>query len=342
VEVTGWDIGGVNTKVARVRDGSVVAVRTHPFEFQHAPGDLPRLLRSWAATIDSPPEAVHAVTMTAELSQVFRTKREGVTCIIDAVATAFPHNTIFLYGSDGRFHAPAGAREIPLRIAAANWLATASLVAVKCPHVVLIDTGTTTTDVIPIVDGRPVPIGRTDPERLVSSELVYMGAVRTPVEAIVSHLPLAGGTSGVSAEGFALAADVHVWRGSLTADDYSVGTPDGRPKTKEHCAIRLARVVCADRDMLDDEAVSGIADAVAAAQVSRIGAAIRTVVARHRSIDTAVVTGAGAFLAAAAAASAGLPVASLSDRPGPDAAQCAPAAAVALLLAQTLRQAASS
>ena len=41
----GWDIGGVNTKVARVAGGAVLAVRSRPFELQHDPGALVEVLR---------------------------------------------------------------------------------------------------------------------------------------------------------------------------------------------------------------------------------------------------------------------------------------------------------
>jgi probable H4MPT-linked C1 transfer pathway protein len=275
--------------------------------------------------------------MTAELSQMFRTKRQGVSHIIDAVVSAFPRSRIFVYAVDGRFHDPAEARQRPLLVAAANWSATATAVATEVADAILIDTGTTTTDIIPIEHGRPAAIGRTDPERLTSGELVYTGVVRTPVEAIVSEVPLPAGMAGVSAEGFALAADVHVWRGTLAPADYSSSTPDGRPATREHAGVRLARIVCADREILGDAEISAIADAVAGAQTARIVHAVRGVMARHPAIDSAVVTGVGAFLAEAAAREAGLTVIPLAERFGADAARCAPAASVALLLDTVLR-----
>ncbi len=337
MEVVGWDIGGVNTKVAFVRNGRVVAVHCMPFEVQRAPDALPDLLRSLAPNTDASRATAHGVTMTAELSQMFLTKREGVTHIVDAVLSAFPHSPILIYGVDGRFYEPGAARQQPLLVAAANWAATAAAVAQDVAHAILVDTGTTTTDIIPIADGQPVAAGRTDPERLVTGELVYTGVVRTPVEAIVTEVPLHGGMAGVSAEGFALAADVHLWRGTLPATDYSVRPPDGRPATRDHAAIRLARVVCGDRDMLDDTAITTIADAIAQAQVRRVAAAILSVRARHKTITTAVVTGVGEFLAAAAARAAGLAVISLSTRFGSDAARSAPAASVGLLLERHLR-----
>ncbi len=336
MDIVGWDIGGVNTKVALVRHGRIVHAITHAFELQRAPHELPRLLQTLAASVGAGPDATHAVTMTAELSQMFVTKREGVATIIDATTTAFPLANIFIYAVDGRFHEPHAARAIPHLVAAANWSATATVVAADVPDAILIDIGTTTTDIIPLEGGSVVAIGRTDPERLASGELVYTGAVRTPVEAMVSEVPLGHGMSGVSAEGFALAGDVHVWRGSLSPDDYSVDPPDGRPTSREYAGIRLARVVCADREMLDDVAISAIADAAAAAQVQRITGALRRVIARHPAIGTAIVTGVGEFVATAAARAAGLAVVSLTDRFGVDAARSAPAAAVALLFERTL------
>src|SRR5256885_9284124 len=49
----------------------------------------------------------------------------------------------------------------------------------------LLDTGSTTTDIIPMINGVPVPVGRTDPHRLGTGELVYTGVRRTPVCAVL-------------------------------------------------------------------------------------------------------------------------------------------------------------
>src|SRR3989449_7714869 len=98
------------------------------------------------------------------------------------------------------------ARGDPLAVAAANWAATARIVGRSFADCLLLDTGSTTTDVIPIVGGEPVAAGRTDPERLREGELVYTGALRTPAEAIAATVPLDGRPTGVSTEGFALAA----------------------------------------------------------------------------------------------------------------------------------------
>jgi probable H4MPT-linked C1 transfer pathway protein len=334
--VIGWDIGGVNTKAARVANGAVLAVRSRPYELQRDPRALVPLLRELADEVGRRSGDAHAVTMTAELSQMFRTKREGVAFVLDAVAAAFGASCVHVFTVDGRFLDVASARAEPLLVAAANWAATARQIAVVHPDAILVDIGTTSTDIIPIVAGQVRAAGLSDPARLSSGELVYTGAVRTPVEAIASHVPVGGRPTGVSAEGFAIAGDVHVWRGHLAPHEYSSATPDGRPVTREFVAERLARVVCADRELLDEAGITEIADAIAHAQIARVAEAITMVRDRHPSVRTAVVTGLGVFIAAVAARAAGLEVLDLAESLGPDAARCAPAASVALLLEHAL------
>lgn len=307
--VLGWDIGGVNTKAARVAGDVALAARNEPFEIQHAPSTLAGRLESIAAALGADGSETHAITMTAELSQFFRTKRDGIAYVLDAVEHAFPGARIRVYTVDGRFLDLRAARNAPLLVAASNWAATAALVASLIADAILVDAGTTTTDIIPIVAGRVAAIGHTDPERLLAGELLYLGAVRTPVEAIVQRVPLHDGLAGVSAEAFALAGDIHVWRGDLSPEGYTAPTPDSRPTTREFAGERIARVVCADRELLDDSDIDRIAAFVANTMIARIAASITRVRERHPHLTTAVIAGHGAFLARAAARRAGLHIA---------------------------------
>ena len=336
--VLGWDIGGVNTKAALVVDGRIAAAQGRAFELQHAPESTAGLLQELAAALTagagvSTNGLRHAVTMTAELSQMFRSKREGVGFVLDAVARAFPSSDVRVYAVHGRFLAPDEARDAPLAVAASNWEATARAVAARHPDAILIDTGTTTTDVTAIAGGQVAAVGWNDPDRLASGELVYTGALRTPTEAIASHIWMKGRKYGVSAEAFALSGDVHVWRNALSSADYTAPTPDGRGTDRRAAGERLRRVICADPELVDDAGVAEIAEGLARAQVARIAESIIRVRASRAELRTAVVAGLGAFLGAAAARTVGLEVEYLADQFGADAAQYAPAAAVALLLA---------
>jgi uncharacterized hydantoinase/oxoprolinase family protein len=126
---------------------------------------------------------------------------------------------------------------------------------------------------------------------------------------------------------------VYLWLGLLTEKDYTCPTPDYRPATREYAGERLARAVCADREMLDECTISRMAEAVAQAQLERITVGLRELRTRFPTIDTAVVTGLGEFIGARAAQSAGLQVVRLGDLVA-GAGQTAAATAVAWLLRQ--------
>jgi probable H4MPT-linked C1 transfer pathway protein len=254
--------------------------------------------------------------------------------ILDGVSAAFPDARIAVFATDGQWMTVDAARADPLAVAAANWVAAAHVVATHVRDAILVDIGSTTTDIVPVVDGQVAATGRTDPARLLSGELLYLGALRTPVEAIVHAVPLGSGWAGVSAEGFALAGDVYIWTERLKSDQYTVTAPDGRPSTRPFAGERLARVVCADREILDTSALDAIAAYVADAQIARTAEAIGRVRERHPALDTGVVAGLGAFIAEGACQRAGLRVLPLAELLGTAAAECAPAAAVALLFAR--------
>jgi probable H4MPT-linked C1 transfer pathway protein len=201
-----------------------------------------------------------------------------------------------------------------------------------------VDVGSTTTDVVPILEGRVAAHGRTDPARLRAGELVYTGALRTPVCAVVRSLPLRGRRCRVAAELFAITADAHLWLRSLEERGYTCDTPDGRGRSREEAGARLARMVCADSESLAPADVTAIAERVAQAQEEQIAAAIAQVKRRLGVAcpTRAVLAGQGAFLAEPAARSEGLLTLRLEDDQGmgPDVARAAPAAAVAFLLAR--------
>ena len=63
-------------------------------------------------------------------------------------------------------------------IASANWHACAALIAGKHTSALFVDLGSTTTDIVPIVDGKVAARGYTDAQRLAAGELIYTGLVR--------------------------------------------------------------------------------------------------------------------------------------------------------------------
>ena len=327
----GWDIGGVNLKAARVGPDGVRAL-TRPLALLHEADRLASMVTSIAEELDAPVGAPHGITMTGELSQRFDTKAEGVHWILSALEAALPAASLHVFTTGSRFVTPAEARRLPLQVAASNWVATAALLARTWADTLVLDMGSTTTDIVPLVGGEIAATGRTDPERLATGELVYTGALRTPADAIAQTVPWAGRATRTAPDGFALVADAHLWLGTLEAADCTAPMADGGAATRERAGHRLARLICADRSMVSDTDLTAIAEAIAEAQLRQVESAIRQVIARHPALRLAVVLGVGERIVERAAKAAGLEVTRLSRAWGADASAAAPAVAVAQLL----------
>jgi probable H4MPT-linked C1 transfer pathway protein len=339
ITIVGWDIGGVNVKAARLTwnpsETKTVQVAVCPFEIWRAKDRLPDVLHTVIAQLSIETPGIMAVTMTAELSDVFATKREGVWYVADKLLATFPDSASYALDLSGKFAPLAEAQLRPLDFAAANWLATACFVAKSYPNCLLIDVGTTTTDIIPIREGQVACQGRTDMDRLMAGELVYTGAVRTHLASIVHNVPVRGRACPVSSEYFAISGDVHLILGHLRPDDYVFPTPDGRAPTVESARQRLARLVCADAETLSSTEIDEMARYVYQQQIKQINMAILQVRSRlaQRADLPILITGSGAFLAAEAGRQLGLPVLEWEAQWGRDTSAVAPCVAGAYLLA---------
>jgi probable H4MPT-linked C1 transfer pathway protein len=329
----GLDIGGANLKAA---DGQGWALSVR-FPLWSEPS---RLSAELTALINSSPAANDiAVTMTGELCDCFRTKVEGVLHILDAVERAAGKRQIFVYLVNGRLAPLDEARRLPQLAAASNWHALARFVArfVRNEIGILIDIGSTTTDIVPLVDGQPQPRSFDDTSRLLAGELVYSGVGRTPICALTTWLPWQGRRCPVAAELFATTADAYVLLDDLPEQPECTDTADGRPLTKEFARDRLARMICADRTTFTFEDTIIAAQRVREAQIERLRPAAGLVAAdlpdTGSGPDSIVVSGTGEFLATRMGREtwADAEITVLSKRIGCAASQCGPAHALAIL-----------
>lgn len=310
VNVIGIDAGGANIKACDA-DGIAHSV-CFPL-WKNADG-LTDALRALMAEYARPD--LVSLTMTGELADCFETKAEGVAAIVEATVAAAGSVPVRVWMTSGEFAEPDDAMDLVPLVAAANWHALATWAAMGVPQgpALLFDIGSTTTDIIPLLDGNPVSAGRTDPERLVSQELVYTGVGRTPICALLSSVTVHGRTYGVAAEWFATMADAYVIAGQLPEQPDCTDTADGRPLTKPYCAGRLAHLICCDRTELSDSAIRQIAAAAIERQRERILEAVRSVEARLQELlaeqlrtlekerPTLIVSGSGGLLLSEAVA----------------------------------------
>lgn len=339
----GWDLGGAHLKAVQLDTEG--AVRT----VVQVACPLWQGLDRLQAAIDAALERLesrgrcHAVTMTGELADVFDDRAQGVETLVSLMRSRFPDETLRIYAGAAGFVAPDAVRGLVPQIASANWMATCALAAALLEDGVVVDIGSTTTDILPFVDHEVATWGATDQERLVHGELVYSGVARTPVMALAEQAPFDGAWVSLMAEHFATTADVYRLLGLLPPHADLLPSADGREKTLSASAVRLARMLGLDARMAELSSWVGVADYVAECQLRRLLDAAACVLSRTQMPPEAPIVGAGVgrFLVRQLADRLSRPYIGFeslltSDWSGePDVSDCAPAAAVARLAAET-------
>lgn len=313
VSVLGYDIGGANTKAALLcteAGKASVRVTSQYFPIWKAPDRLTEVLLSLKIQLGADRLDAVGVTMTAELSDAYQTKRVGVNHILCCVQKAYPNTATYVLNSDAQLISMHEAENDHLSVSSANWAATGWLLGQYLKDGVIVDVGSTSTSIIPIVNGKLAVKGKTDLDKLLCGELVYTGSLRTNIAAIVQSVPIRGGVAGVSSELFATSGDVHIVLGHISASDFTAETADGRGKTTQEAMARLSRVICADTEMLTTQEINDLARYVYNQQIKQIINGLSRVYKNTRALTDGklpvVVTGLGKdFLARKAAESIG-------------------------------------
>jgi (4-(4-[2-(gamma-L-glutamylamino)ethyl]phenoxymethyl)furan-2-yl)methanamine synthase len=297
----GWDIGGAHLKMVSVdADGAVVAVEQHATPLWQGLESLENVLKDVKTRL---PETRldHAVTTTGELADLFQNRQQGVNALLEQFCKVFIPEKVQVYAGPAGFIPVAKASQQYQQVASANWHATTAFVASQQGQGILVDIGSSTTDLVPFKDGKLCNRGYTDHERMRFDELLYTGIVRSPVMAIVSRAPFAGEWQTIAAEHFASMADVYRITGELDESHDLMPAADGGAKEKLDSVRRLARMLGTDvQDGVPLDEYYTLAAYIAEEQTHKINQALQRVMsAFHFSSELCLIgAGAGRFLAA--------------------------------------------
>ncbi|WP_423414913.1 hydantoinase/oxoprolinase family protein [Hyphomicrobium sp. B1] len=329
----GLDVGGAHLKVARVEGTRLVAVRQIACPLWQGLDQLDQAIREAASLLEG--ADAFAITMTAELTEIFESRESGVLAILDRLRERLSGELRIYMGLKG-LAPPNIAASDPLSVASANFLATAALVSRLRPRSLLIDMGSTTTDIIAC----DRPLGLSDAERMQTGELVYTGFTRTAVPSVATHAPLAGQWQSLARDAFANMADVRRILGTLPEDVDQHATADGRGKTQKESLERFARGFGRDADIRHLSTWQVSAVYIEEQQLRSMHDGALQVLSRPGSTaESVIAAGIGASAAKQIAMRLGLPpeffgdlIESSDDDQKLWATRCAPAVAVALLL----------
>ena len=353
----GLDIGGANLKAAHSLGWSQSVGFAMWRDWRTLAISIGKLLN------ECPAFSGVAVTMTGELADCFSTRAEGVAIILEQLTSILPAPMIRVYCVDGTWKTVSQSARDPWSVAASNWhgLARFAIRFMGMRSCLMFDTGSTTTDLIPIRDAQILLEARTDSQRLQAGALVYTGVERSNVAGIVPEVMLFGSACPVMNEQFATTRDVYLWLHEMENKPDNCETADNKPATRDAARNRLARIVGEDGSTLADTDIDLIAEQIAAAQTKLVAKAFKKVSATYTKkqstrtkksltplanesnlsaqvFECVAMSGHGDFLIEAALAECGWDGERirLQELLGPDLSRCAPAYAIATLASEEL------
>ena len=233
MKIIGWDIGGAHIKAAKIdfkKKTSKTKQLYSPIwkNVNYLKKSIKLIKKKLGKT------NYHAITMTAELSDIFPDRKNGVKHIINLSSKILGEKNIFFY-SKKNFLKKKLAIKKPFELNSMNWHATASFVSNFFPNCILVDIGSTTSDIIPIKNKEIISKDVSDYQRLKSNELIYLGVLRTPIQAVERKKNLIN-------ENFANLSDVYRVLNKIPSTFDLLPTLDSKTKNKHDSARRIARI----------------------------------------------------------------------------------------------------
>ncbi len=339
---SGWDIGGAHVKVARCDPlGNIQDLIQVACPLWQGIDQLATAIESVFIQLGNQDD-IAAITMTGELVDIFPDRQAGVAEILACVAKYIDPEKIVVYAAEAGWLKPELASKHWQSVASRNWQASASLVAQAIPEGLFVDIGSTTCDIIPLSSGLAIPQGLDDFGRQTSRELLYTGAIRTPLIALSQHAPFNGTLVSLAAEVFATTGDCWCLLGLLEPTSIQDNSADGQPWHIDFCASRIARLLGTDANQANLAQWKQLAQWFAEQQSHLISSAMLQVLSAHSELvaDAPIIgAGVGRFIAKACAQRLNRPYLDFNEilsSQHPASADHAPAVAVALLAQQQL------
>jgi uncharacterized hydantoinase/oxoprolinase family protein len=297
VRALGLDVGNSKIKLCYIESDGVLAersVRWHSLALPFSPnrrGDfeagVPDRVRVIGHLLGFDPGALDVVVVSSSHAYSYPFVHESVSHLAAILIATFGATPVFLVTVNGDLtavHAVAGlAPEALSTHVLTNFYGSAWLGARLIRNGISIDVGTTSTEVVPVVDGTIDPVGLARPDdylrfRYLHHRLGWYGLTNTPLGTIASEVVTSAGTYQVANRG--LRSDI------LFALDDEVSSVLLRqhaflpPPDREQALARLCELVGLDRRLLGEREILAVRDWVYDRLVDRV-AGLLSAVARE-------------------------------------------------------------
>lgn len=213
MKVLGLDVGNAKVKLCLIDfqenlASSAIVWKSLPlpfsedrsFDFRHG---LPLQIHLWLSAQGLEAEALSAVVACSSHSYSYSRFHDSIDELAAILLKTFEKTPVFLVAADGSLTPATAITDLPpthkYRYVLTNFVGSASLACRQIHTGLSIDIGTTTTDIIPIVEGRIDPVGLTDPDaylrfRYQHQRIHWYGLTIIPLHMLADRVEISTGS----------------------------------------------------------------------------------------------------------------------------------------------------
>ena len=234
----GWDIGGANTKVCIFdKDLNIVEIKSKNINLWQNFVELNYYFQE-ISNLYSNDDVQNFITITAESCDSFDNRRSGIISILKNCNLYIFGSKLF-YSNNGKYLKYDDAINDPDSLFSTNWMLTLNYLNKLKNINVIIDIGSTTTDII--YKDMDVNENIDDHRRLVNNTLLYAGVIRTPIPMLINKLNYLSKDVPLVNEVFSTTGDVFNITDDINFDQLDYVGADSLNYTKKNSFVRLAR-----------------------------------------------------------------------------------------------------
>lgn len=280
--IYGVDIGGFHVKITQLtRTNNNIKINSAFIPFRQRE-ELTEILTSLTT---EPGLAVVTQTICGSRRH-FSSIKEGTHYVIDIVGKICGEGKVRYPGLPCHLYTAEEAKKDYLKVAARNWVATSYLASPYLDlfeHGLVIDCGTTSTDIIPVIDSCPITLEDNDQVymRLRTNELLWSGLYFTLISQVSNTVTLDGEEFRIKSSSRFLSFDIYVVLGLISAEDiaakYYNWLQEMRLVSYDSSIDKMLDLICADRDVLGVHDAKKIAAFLAEKQVENTENSIKKV-----------------------------------------------------------------
>lgn len=215
-----------------------------------------------------------AVYVVNSVTGYNRDNQRGLASLNNWLRGAFPETPVYHLTAEGNCVRIEDTDNHPVySFMGTNFYPSAFIASKVVEEGILVDIGTSSTDIIAIKNGKPhvIALDRPDYNRLATGELKFSGSLYTPLEYLAQEVPFRGVMTAIC-PGVAWTGHVYAHLGYITPElmQEHFKTPWGY----EDAHHRLARYMCYDHLLVSEEETTNIANYLQKKQVEMTKASL--------------------------------------------------------------------